>query len=353
MASFLFRRRRIWVPLAVLLFLAALTAALYLRGKTAPEAARLLPENDAVLYVDLKPLRTFSFSNKPVIHEPEYEQFVRDTGFAFERDLEEAAIAVHAPEPAGDPLHPEAKERRFSQVLVGTFDSTKLTHYLHKLASDVERYRDVDVFLIPHEGRSVRVAILTTDMVAVSNTADPANIKGMVDRFKQIALPFRGPELVREHYRHVPIGSSAWAVLRLTNPDGQSVTLPLPNGIGFALPKDTVTVASLRYFGSIQFKAEAFTKSEADAQKLTDSANNFLQLFHSIEINTDPSGPDPDVRKFFESIKVEQSGTRSVLTADLPVGFIKKLISDAPKMGETEPKTTEPAPSPTKPKTRK
>ena len=42
-------------------------------------------------------------------------------------------------------------------MLIGAFDSTKLTHYLHKLATDVERYRDIDVFLIPHEGRKVRV----------------------------------------------------------------------------------------------------------------------------------------------------------------------------------------------------
>ena len=329
MASSLLRRRRVWVPLVVLLFLAAIGAALYLRGQTAPEAARLLPESDAVIYVNLKPLRTFSsFGSSPVVHDPDYEQFVRDTGFQLERDLDEAAIAVHSPEPADDPLHPDAKERRFSQVLIGTFDNTKLTHYLHKLATDVERYRDTDVFLIPHENRKVRVAILTSDMVAVSNTADVANIHGMIDRFKQIALPFRGPSLVRDYYRHVPhvpLPASAWAILRLTNPDGQSVTLPLPNGIGFALPKDTVTVMSLRYFASIQFKAEAFTTSDADAKKLTDSATNFLTLFHSIEQNTDPSGADKDVKLFFGSIKVEQNGTRSVLTADLPIGFVKKM----------------------------
>src|SRR6185312_9437577 len=161
MASSLLRRKRIWVPLVVLVALAAIGAALYLRGQTAPEAARLLPESDAVLYFDLKPLRTFSgFGASPVAHDPDYEQFVKDTGFQFERDLDEAAIAVHAPEPAGDPLHPDAKERRFSQVLIGTFDTTKLTHYLHKLASDVQRYRDTDVFLIPHEGRKVRVSII-------------------------------------------------------------------------------------------------------------------------------------------------------------------------------------------------
>jgi hypothetical protein len=337
MASSFLRRRRVWVPLAVVIVLAAIGAAIYLRAQGAPEGARLLPENDGVLYVNLKPLRTFSnFGDKPVVHEPEYDEFVRDTGFQLERDLEEAAIAIHEPEPAGDPLHPNAMERRFSQILVGTFDSTKLTHYLHKLASDVERYRDTDVFLIPHEGRKVRVAILTSEMVAVTNTASGENIKAMIDRFHEIALPFRGPRLVREYYRHVPLGSAAWGILSLKNADGQSVTLPLPNGIGFALPKDTVTVASLRYLGSIQFKAEAFTPTDGDAKQLTESAGNFLRLFHSIEANTEPSGPDKDVKLFFDSIKVEQNGTRSVLTAELPIGFVKKMVSEAP--GVPQPK---------------
>jgi len=326
------RRRTIWVSLGVVILLSAIGAAIYFRAQSAPAAARLLPENDAVIYVNLGTMRAFSdFGGKPIVHEPEYEDFVRDTGFQLERDLNEAAIAVHAPEPAGDPLHPETKERRFSQVLIGRFDQTKVTHFLHKLASDVERYRETDVFLILHDGRKVRVAILSADTVAVSNTADPANIKGMIDRFRQSALPSRGPVLVREYYKQVPLGSSAWAVLRLTNPDGQSVTLPLPNGIGFTLPKDTVTVASLRYLGSIHFKAEAFTSSEADAKKLTDSASNFLTLFHSIEVSADPSGADKDVKTFFDSIKVEQNGTRSVLQADLPLGFIKKLVSEAPE----------------------
>lgn len=332
MASSLLRRRRVWVPLAVVLLLAAIAAAIYLRGQAPPEAARLLPENDGVIYVDLKPLRAFSgFGDKPVVHEPEYEEFVRDTGFQLERDLDEAAIAIHAPEAAGDPLHPGSKERRFSQVLIGTFDTAKLTHYLHKLASDVERYRDTDVFLIPYEGRKVRVAILTSDMVTVTNTADPANIKGIIDRFHQIALPFRGPQHVREYYRHVPLGSTAWAILTLKDADGQSVTLPLPNGIGFTLPQGTVTVASLRYVGSIQFKAEAFTSSEADAKKLTDSATNFLTLFHSIETNTQLSGSDKDVKQFFDSINVEQEGTRSILKADFPIGFVKKMVSEGPE----------------------
>ncbi|MCU1283997.1 MAG: hypothetical protein JWO13_347 [Acidobacteriales bacterium] len=324
------RRRRVWVPLVFILILLAIAGTLYLRRQAAPEAARLLPESDAVLYFNLKPIRMATdFASKPLIHEPEYDEFVNESGFQFERDLDEAAVAVHPPEiNALSPSSP--RERRFSEIFVGRFDSTKLTHYLHKLATNVERYADTDVFLIPHEGRSVRVAILSFDTVAVSNTADPVNMKGMIDRFHQIARPFSGPSLLRDYYKSVPFGSTAWAILRLVTPDGQAVTLPLPGGIGFGLPKGTVTVASLRYVGSIQFKAEAFAPSEQEAKTLNDSAKTFLQLFHSIESHTQPSGPDPDVKAFFDSISVEQKDSRVILAADLPRGFIKKIVSEAP-----------------------
>ena len=32
-----------------------------------------------------------------VSHDPEYERFIRETGFQFERDLDEGAFAVHYP----------------------------------------------------------------------------------------------------------------------------------------------------------------------------------------------------------------------------------------------------------------
>src|SRR5260221_14208597 len=99
------RRRTIWATAIAILLLGFVGAAIYFRTQSAPAAARLLPENDAVIYVNLGTMRAFSdFGNKTVVHEPDYEEFVRDTGFQLERDLQEAAIAVHAPERAGDPL---------------------------------------------------------------------------------------------------------------------------------------------------------------------------------------------------------------------------------------------------------
>ncbi len=326
------KRRRIWLTAGVVLALLLIAGAIYLRKLAPPETARLLPESDGVLYVSLSGFRlasNFGASPMAISREPEYEEFVRETGFQFERDLDELAVAIHPPEPTAQAFGLRY-ERRFSEVFNGRFDSTRLNHFLHKLASGVEKYRNVEVFTIPHEGRTVRVAILSVNLVAASNTNDVANIRAMIDRHLKIALPFGGPQLLSDHYRHVPLGSSAWAIVALPSAEGKSMTMPLPNGIEFQLPAKTVTVASLRYLGSINFKAESFTANEADAKQLTDSLTNFLALFRSVESNVQPSGPDPDVKAFFDSIKVEQKGSRSVLTAQLPAGFIKKALTEPP-----------------------
>lgn len=339
------QKRKLWLFLAILLIAIVVGTILFFRAASAPQAARLLPASDAILYVNLKPVRiAMHIGEKAVSHEPEYEDFVKQTGFQFERDLDEAAIAVHPPELATNENGAET-QRRFSEIFVGHFDSGKLTHYLHKISSMVERYGEHDIFLVPHEGRPVRTSILSADTVAVSNTTDPANIRLMIDHFHGKATLFGGSALLRAHYRDVPLGSSAWAISQFAAPGGQGASLPLPGGINFTLPKGTVVVASVRYVGSIQFKAEAFTPSEADAQQLTNSAANFLQLFRAVESNVEPNGPDRDVKTFFDSIRVQQNRDRTVLSAEMPQGFIAKILTEAPNESGTpsDPKTSKSA----------
>ncbi|MGB6726399.1 MAG: hypothetical protein WBE74_10885, partial [Terracidiphilus sp.] len=49
-------RRTLLIVAAVL---ALLAVAVFLRSKAPPEAARLLPESDGIIYIDLKPIRIF------------------------------------------------------------------------------------------------------------------------------------------------------------------------------------------------------------------------------------------------------------------------------------------------------
>ena len=175
---------------AVLLLLAV---AVLLRSKAPPEAARLLPESDGIVYINLKPVRSFLKRDlKPPRRVPDYQQFVDATGVDWERDLDQVAIALHRmPDPRG-PNGPVA----YSLVLVGNLTGKRLNAWLEASASAREFYAGHTVYSIPSEGRTVRVAQIGYDMVAVSNYPTAEMIHSMLDRHRTAALPFAGSTLL-------------------------------------------------------------------------------------------------------------------------------------------------------------
>jgi hypothetical protein len=323
-------KRTLPVLIAVLAIAAAVVAIVQLRKRAPPEAARLLPGADGFFYVNLRWIRTFNATNQlpPVSRDPEYQKFVEETGFQFERDLEEAAFAVHYPAGWGGGTGGSAPEPRVSEVFVGKIDSGKLTAYLKKLASSVDNYKGFDIYNVPLEGRTVRAVVLSYDSVAVSNHPDENVIRGILDRSRKLASPFGGPQFLRQYYKKVPFASLSWAILRVD----PSQPGPLGGLSGWALlfPKPAVMVISGRYIRALHLRAEAFTQSDADAREITDKAGAFLNIFHSAEVNIGSQGPDVDVRAFFESLKVERSGDRAIVTATVPPGFIRKVLTEAP-----------------------
>src|SRR2546423_11033844 len=92
-------RRSLPIFIGVLLVAAAVAAAVFLRKHAPPEPARLLPGADGFLYVNLQWMRRANVTGDlpKVPHDPEYENFIQQTGFQFERDLDEAAFAIHYP----------------------------------------------------------------------------------------------------------------------------------------------------------------------------------------------------------------------------------------------------------------
>jgi hypothetical protein len=323
-------RRRLPIPLAVLIIIAAIALIVMLRKQAPPEAARLLPGADGFFYVNLKWIRTFNATGQlpPVSREPEYQKFVEETGFQFERDLDQAAFAVHYPQNWGNGTGGAATEPRFSEVFVGKIDSGQLTAYLKKVASSVDDYRGFEIYNIPLEGRTVRVVILSYDSVAVSNHPDPGVIRGMLDRSRKLASPFGGPWLLRKFYRKVPLASLSFAILRVKPAQMSSM-----GGLGswsLLFPNPAVAVISGRYLRALHLRAEAFTDSDADAKSIAEKASAFLSLFHAAEGSVGAQGTDADVKTFFDSLKVEQSGDRAILTATVPTGFIKKVLSEVP-----------------------
>ncbi|MGD0990321.1 MAG: hypothetical protein ABR874_21135 [Candidatus Sulfotelmatobacter sp.] len=326
-------RRTFPIFLGVIVVVAAVVLAVQLRKHAPPEPARLLPGADSFVYFDLSWVRRANAEKElPVVsHDPEYERFIRETGFQFERDLDEAAFAVHYPAKwPGGGTGGSAPEPRFSEVLVGKFHSERLTNYLRQIAQSIENYQSVDIFTIQIESRMLRVAVLSADSVAASNHDDPAVIRGIIDRSKRLASPFGGPALLRQYYKHVQFASLAWAVARIE---------PSASGTWGALfPAPATVVASGTYLSplhlklkadAIHLRAEAFTENEDQARALVDKVNVFLALSHSAEAAVGMHGTDPDVKAFFDSLQVKQEGERAMLNASVPFGFLHKMLAES------------------------
>jgi hypothetical protein len=330
-------RRRLPIAFAVLLIAAAVALIVVLRKHAPPEPARLLPAADGFAYVNLQWIRAANMTGKlpPVSRDAEYEQFIQQTGFQFERDLDHAAFAIHYPASAQE-------EVRFSEIFVGKIDGERFRSYLHKISVSVDDFGSTQIYNIPLEGRTLRVAILDVDTVAASNNADPEVIRGIITRSRKLASPFGGPALLRQFYKHVPLASLAWVIFRTGSSVDAAASRTVPFDSSFLFPQPTVVVGSVRDLGIVHLRAEAFTGSEDEAQHVTEKLKTFLAIFGSAESSVSV-GTDPDVKQLFASLKVEQHKDRSVVTATVPTNFIRKLVAEAPN--EVEPQNERQAPA--------
>jgi hypothetical protein len=334
------RRRVFAITLTVIVVILLLIAAVYVRLRSAPEPARLLPECDGVLYANLKPLRAFSdLGTKPANWAPEYRNFVEQTGFELERDLDEIAFAMHAPQ---DPQH----ETRYSEVMVGRFDSGKVTDFLSRMARSHESYGGHDIFLIPYEDRIVRVSMLSLDMIAASNTGEPAQIDHIIDEFRHPVLAASGPRLLRSRYRDVPFASLAWLITEVAPAKGISLSdnlTPLP--FVRQLFGGGVVVGSVRYNGNVLLRADDYLKDETQAKDRAEQLQNLLSLYKATEGQTRPDHPDPDMESALNSLKVEQKGERVQVSGSISRQLITKMF-ESPL--ESEPSASAPPATPEK-----
>jgi hypothetical protein len=313
------RKYRKLLILALLLVMTGIGALVFfLRAQRPPDAARLLPPGDRLIYVNFKPAHLLDLTkSRPVELEGDYHDFVQQTGIQFERDLDEVAISRRDT--------PDGNDVESAEIFVGRFDHERLKTYLQKASTTTEAYGGQTIFSIPNEGHVVRVCILDTTKVAVTNMSSTEAIHGMIDRLGKSAS---GSELLQSYYRNVPLTSMAWLIDRI--PAGSN-TPQLPGGLNFSFLENTVTVASLRYTGDVLFQADVIAPTEADAKNVMDSAKTFLAVYRTVSRTVRPKGTDADVKAAIDSIQVNQKGNVAVFNATLSQRFLKKLVEAQPE----------------------
>ena len=194
---FQMRRRTRYSLLLMLALMVALVVVLVLRKAAPPEAARLLPESDAIVYANLKPLRVAThFERTQVTRSPDYQHFIDATGIDPERDLDSVAFALHRMDDPNGPNGPVG----YSEVFEGRFDGERLARYLATIATAKENYAGHDIFTIPvgdgKATRPFRIAQLEYDTIAASNMPTPEQIHSILDRHRSAASPFSGSSLL-------------------------------------------------------------------------------------------------------------------------------------------------------------
>ncbi len=306
------RHRKLLILGIFLLVATAVAVVVYQKVARPAKAILLLPDGNLLVYVNFSPAHFLDLGQMPIESEQQYQDFLRQTGFHFEHDLNTIAFSQRNP---GD-MNSES-----SAIFTGSFDQDRLQRYLQKLSTGSENYDGRTIFSIRGADHVVRACIVDSNTVAITNMESPEPMHSIIEKARG-SFSTRGPSLLQEHYDDVPFGSLAWAIFRMpTDPRAAR----LPGDINADFLQNTTSVLSVRYTGSIRVRAEVISQSEADAAKVREAANLFIAFGKSIGQSVAAQGPDKDVNAAFDSIQVEQKGNRTVLSATIPQDAVRKM----------------------------
>jgi hypothetical protein len=328
-------RRTLMVVAGVVVVLAV---AVFLRSKAPPEAARLLPESDGIIYINLKPIRTFLHKDlKPPDRVPEYQQFVDATDIDWERDLDSAAIALHRmPDPNG-PNGPVA----YSMVLTGKLTGKRLNDWLDAHAASRDLYAGHTIYSIRSEGRIVRVAQVGYDMIAVSNFPTTEKIHSIIDRHRTAALPFAGSTLLAQHYHDVPLLAVVWGVGQVGLPFSESGSIKVL-GLSLPLQDDSTIIASitpgLPLTGAVHLRVEEIAPDEDKAASQAAALGTIVALARDVTVQLSSNPANNALREILKTTEIAQKRNRVIATASLSPSFFAQIT-------EGEKKSTPPATS--------
>jgi hypothetical protein len=318
-------RKTLLIVAAVLLVLAL---AIFLRSKAPPEAARLLPESDGIIYFNLKAIRTLAYKEfKAPNHVPEYQQFIDAIGIDPERDIDQVAIALHRmPDPNG-PNGPVA----YSMVLVGKITGPRLNAWLDAHATSRETYVGHTIYSIPSEGRTVRVAQIGYNVIAVTNTPTTEQIHSILDRHRAAALPFSGSSLLERHYHDVPLLSFVWGVGQIGLPFSESGSIHV---FGFALPlePDSTIIASISpalpvpgSLAAVRIRVEEIAPTQDKAASQAADLTSLVTLTRALAQPLADTNTNIAFKELLKTAEVAQHGERVVVTSTISASTLAHL----------------------------
>ena len=341
-------KKRTWIRLAAIVAVLGAAVILGYRKWSAPngtareEALALLPTDAiAILFADFDELRQAPFPAKLYAWAPkpqadaDYAQFVKATGFDFERDLERITIAVEK----------RGQDFPLFAILDGKFDRQKIFAYALKDGSAVKT-GGREIFSVPVNGnlKKISFTFLRNDRIAVAGDANLAFFldakKGAEDtadwrvRFERLA------------------GSPAFAVIRQDAAVGAALAAQAPSGL--RSPQLSTLLDQLQWItlagkpenDRLRVVAEGECPAEATARQLLELMNGVV-LLAQLGLNDAKSRQqlDPAAREAYLEIlksadvsKINRGDTQSVrLVFEITPGFLEAARRAPPVMPDSAP----------------
>jgi hypothetical protein len=305
----------------------------------------------AVLFADLQELRRSPFAAELYNWIPknqadaEYTQFLRATGFDYERDLDRVAIAAIK----------EENESKLFAIAEGRFDHQKIEVYVSQSGSPQNRGgQKIFSVMLNENARKISFAFLSKDQIALTDASDLA----------PLLAPSRNSADARDwHERFARVaGSPGFAILRQDAAAGSALASQTPGG--FQSPQLSMLLNQLQWIslaakpeeGALRIVAEGECANEQNSRQLSDLLSGMLLLARA-----GLNGPqtrqqlDPQVRDaYLEMIKsaevsrLDRGETKSVrLVFDVTskfLGAVSSIVPAPPASAPAIPASKTPAP---------
>jgi hypothetical protein len=271
---------RVWTGLsAVLLLLAAIAYYGYERwggrnGALRDDALAFMPTDASlVFFADLGELRQapffsalYSWAPRPQA-DPDYAQFLKETGFDYERDLDRIAIAVEK----------RGTDSLLFAVADGRLDRRKIAAYALK-SGLCDTYKGHEICSVPASDNSRKISFTfwRTDRIALTNDTRLADL---------LTAPQKNADTREWQTRFERLaGSPMFAMIRQDAAAGTALAAQAPGG--FRSPQlstlldqlQWITIAGKPDGDRMRVIAEGECNADATAQQLSDLLNGILVL---------------------------------------------------------------------------
>jgi hypothetical protein len=341
-------KKRTWIGLAAVVVVLGATAFFGYRkwdarnGSARAEALALMPADaSAILFADFDELRQapfvarlYAWAPKPQA-DADYAQFVKETGFDFERDLKRITIAAVK----------RGQDSTLFLILDGIFDRQKISAYASK-AGSAAITGGREIFSVPVSGTAKKISLtfLRNDRIAVTGDA---NLAFFVDAKK------RAEDAADWRARFERLaGSPVFAVIRQDAAIGTALAAQAPSGL--RSPQLSTLLDQLQWItlagkpenDRMRVVAEGECTAEATARQLVDLINGVV-ILAQLGLNDAKTRQqlDPAARQAYLELlksadvsKINRGDTKSVrLVFEITPGFLEAASRTPPVMPDSAP----------------